>query len=161
MSAIAPTLVADAGIENVNGGVDQLIHDGVLSRVLALRDVNFSNSMIEAWWRALKHQWLYLNTLDSVATVRRLLEFYVNAHNTEIPHSAFRGQTPDEIYYGRGQDIPGQIKAGKMQAQGARLEANRTVTCQMCEPSMGSYSGASTAAPSFVNGLAAALPAAT
>lgn len=100
--------MADAGIENVNGGVDQLIHDGALSRVLALRDVNFSNSMIEAWWRALKHQWLYLNTLDSVATVSRLVEFYVNAHNTEIPHSAFRGQTPDEIYYGRGQDIPGQ-----------------------------------------------------
>ncbi len=85
--------------------MDELILSGLLRRVLALRDVSFSNSLIEAWWRTLKHQWLYLNTLDSVETVRRLVAFYVEAHDTEIPHSAFRGQTPDEIYYSRGKDV--------------------------------------------------------
>jgi transposase InsO family protein len=68
-----PTLVADAGVENVNTDVDGLIESGLLSRVLALKDVMFSNSMIEAWWRTLKYQWLFLNVLDSVATVRRLV----------------------------------------------------------------------------------------
>ncbi len=53
----SPTLVADAGVENVNSGVDGLIESGLLCRVLALKDVTFSNSMIEAWWRTLKHQW--------------------------------------------------------------------------------------------------------
>ena len=38
--------------------------------------------------------------LDSVATVRRLVAFYVDAHNRVLPHSAFRGQTPDEMYFG-------------------------------------------------------------
>ncbi len=52
-----PTLVADCGVEDVNSGVDGLIESGLLSRVLPLRDVTFSNSMIEAWWRTLKHQW--------------------------------------------------------------------------------------------------------
>ena len=44
-----------------------------------------SSSMIEAWWRVFKHQWLYLNTLDSIATVRKLIGFYVDQHNTVDP----------------------------------------------------------------------------
>ena len=70
---------------------------GILHRVLAFTELKFSNSMIEAWWRTLKHQWLFLNTLDSMATVRRLVSFYVEEHNHRLPHSAFRGQTPDEM----------------------------------------------------------------
>ncbi len=70
-----PTVVADAGVENVNAQVDELIHSGVLRRVLALTELSFSNSMIEAWWRVLKHQWLYLNSLDSITTIRRLVTF--------------------------------------------------------------------------------------
>ncbi len=52
--------------------MDELIGSGILSRVRALRHVTFSNSMVEAWWRTLKHQWMYLNTLDSVEAVQRL-----------------------------------------------------------------------------------------
>jgi hypothetical protein len=78
--------------------VDDLITTGVLRRLLAFTDLNFSNSMIEAWWRSLKHQWLFLHPLDSVSTVRRLVAFYVDQHNRVLPHSAFRGQTPDEMY---------------------------------------------------------------
>jgi hypothetical protein len=59
--------------------------------------------MIEAWWRSLKHQWLFLHPLDSVTTVRRLVEFYVDEHNRVLPHSAFRGQTPDEMHFGTGE----------------------------------------------------------
>ena len=54
--------------------------------------------MIEAWWRSLKHRWLFLHSLESVATIRRLVAFYVHEHNHVLPHSAFRGQTPDEMY---------------------------------------------------------------
>jgi transposase InsO family protein len=51
-----PTVVADQGVENRNGDVDALIASGLLRRVLAQAEVRFSNSMIEAWWRSLKHQ---------------------------------------------------------------------------------------------------------
>jgi hypothetical protein len=61
-----------------------------------------SNSLIESWWRVLKHQWLYLNTLDTVATLEKLIGFYVTEHNARLPHAAFRGQTPDEMYFGTG-----------------------------------------------------------
>jgi hypothetical protein len=45
----------------------------------------------------LKHAWLYLHTLDSFTALQRLIEFYVAAHNEVMPHSAFGGQTPDEM----------------------------------------------------------------
>jgi transposase InsO family protein len=56
-----PTVVADSGVENVSEQVDELVNAGVLNRILALVEVAFSNSMIEACWRSLRHQWLYLH----------------------------------------------------------------------------------------------------
>jgi rhodanese-related sulfurtransferase/predicted small secreted protein len=56
--------------------------------------VSVSNSLIEAWWRSLKHRWLFLHPLDNLATVRRLVEFYVIEHNERIPHGAFQGSAP-------------------------------------------------------------------
>ncbi len=99
--------------------------------------MTFSNSMIEAWWRTLKHQWLFLSKLDSVENVWRLAAFYVDAPSSEIPHSAFRGQTPDEMYYARGHEIPAQLEAAKRQAWAARLDANRAATCTICSTSAG------------------------
>jgi hypothetical protein len=97
-----------------------------------LTELKFSNSMIEAWWRSLKHQWLFLHPLDSVTTVRRLVAFYVQEHNTVLPHSAFRGQTPDEMYFGRGDAVPADLTACAAAARRARIEANRSAACERC-----------------------------
>src|SRR5713101_1650418 len=121
-SATTPVVLADAGVENVNAQVDDLITTGVLRRVLAFTELKFSNSMIEAWWRSLKHHWLFLHSLDSVTTVRRLVEFYVQEHNRVLPHSAFRGQTPDEMYFGRGDAVPADLTAHAAAARRARVE---------------------------------------
>jgi len=32
-------------------------------------DVSASNSLIESWWRSLKHGWLFMNHLNNVATL--------------------------------------------------------------------------------------------
>jgi Integrase core domain len=122
----------DAGVENVNADVDDLIAAGVLRRVLAFTELKFSNSMIEAWWRALKHHWLFLHSLDSVTTVRRLVDFYVQEHNRVLPHSAFRGQTPDEMYFGTGDAVPADLTARAAAARQRRLEANRSAACGTC-----------------------------
>ena len=128
-----PTVMTDGGSENFNSAVDELVRSGVLKRVLAQTDIQFSNSMIESWRRVLKHQWLYLNTLDSMATVRKLVAFYVEQHNTHLPHAAFQGQTPDEMYFGTGSEVPKQLAAAKVAARQARLAANRAVRCQSCQ----------------------------
>jgi putative transposase len=131
-SDTAPVVLADAGVENVNAQVDALIHTGVLRRLLAFTELKFSNSMIEAWWRSLKHQWLFLHSLDSITTVRRLVAFYVDEHNRVLPHSAFRGQTPDEMYFGTGEAMPADLRSGAAAARRARVETNRSASCATC-----------------------------
>jgi putative transposase len=131
-SVETPVVVADAGVENVNAQVDALIETGILRRLLALTELKFSNSMIEAWWRSLKHQWLFLHSLDSVATVHRLVAFYVHQHNHVLPHSAFRGQTPDEMYFGAGDAVPVDLASRASAARRARVAANRSASCTTC-----------------------------
>jgi transposase InsO family protein len=132
VSAGRPLLYADAGIENVNGVVDATLFSACLERVLAQVDVTFSNSMIEAFWRSLKHQWLYLNSLDSVERLRPLVAFYVEQHNTQMPHAAFSGQTPDEMYFGTPANLPTELAAARQLARAARLAANRGLSCERC-----------------------------
>lgn len=131
-SDTTPVVLADSGVEHVNAQVDALIATGVLRRVLAFTELQFSNSMIEAWWRSLTHQWLFRHVLDSVTTVRRLVTFDVDEHNRVLPHSAFRGQTPDEMYVGTGEAVPADLTRGAAAARQARVEANRTATCEAC-----------------------------
>ena len=120
-----PTLLTDGGVENFNAEVDALIESGALRRLLAMTDISFSNSLIESWWRVLKHQWLYLNLLDGVRTVRKLVTFYVDEHNTCLPHSAFKGQTPDEMCFGTGDDVSRELEEERKAARTARMEENR------------------------------------
>ena len=109
MPGLAPNtsvlVVTDGGSENF-GEVDKLLEDSnSLNRVLAQIDILFSNSLIEAFWRQLKHAWLFLNALDSTVAVRRLVTFYVGEHNEEIPCAVLEGRTPDEVYFGREENL--------------------------------------------------------
>lgn len=126
------TLYADSGVENVNGEVNALLDLAKLRRVLAQVEVSSSNSMIESWWRSLKSNWIYTNQLDSFAALERLISFYVSEHNTKMPHAAFHGQTPDEVYFGRGDEVPDQLAKAARLARQARLETNRDLSCEAC-----------------------------
>jgi len=70
--------------------------------------------------------------LESVTTVRRLVEFYVEEHNRVLPHSAFHGQTPDEMYFGTGDAVPADLTLRADAARRARVEANRSAACETC-----------------------------
>ncbi|MEE8165492.1 MAG: integrase core domain-containing protein, partial [Myxococcota bacterium] len=121
-----------AGSENVNGDVDNLLDGEEWTRVLAQVEVTFSNSMIEAFWRSLKHSWLYLHSLDSMAALRRLIGFYVTAHNEVMPHSAFHGQTPNEVFFGIGDEVPKKLADARTAAREKRLKENRSSACGAC-----------------------------
>jgi len=123
-----------SGVENLNRDVDQLLEGGTLERVIAQIDVTFSNSLIEAWWRSLKHQWLFVNHLDSLDTLRKLVEFYVEKHNDTLPHNAFRGQTPNEMYFGRGETVPDELVKRRREARRSRVEHNRNIRVSIFRP---------------------------
>ena len=45
-------------------------------------------------------------------------------HNTQMPHAAFSGQTPDEICFGTAADLAAELAAARDLARAARLAAN-------------------------------------
>jgi putative transposase len=109
-----------------------------LRRTLAQVDITFSNSMIEAFWRSLKHSWLYLHSLESIESLRRLVDFYARQHNEVIPHAAFEGQTPDEMYFGGGDAVLVKLVAARIEAREQRIEANRVAQCGACNSDISS-----------------------
>ena len=127
---VTPNLVADSGVENVNAEVDALIDSGLITRILALVEVSYSNSMVQAYWRSLKHQWLYLCELDSMAAVRRLVAFHVEQHNAVMPHSALRGQTPDEPVLRYGGASRRRTRPGS--GSSSQVEAHRESSLVVC-----------------------------
>jgi len=64
------------------------------------------------------------------SAVDKLVAFYVDQHNTHLLHSAFKGQTPDEMYFGTGDDIPKTLEEAKLEARELRLKSNRERNCQ-------------------------------
>jgi len=142
-------LMADSGAENVNEEVEGYLESSTIRRVLAQVEVVESNSMIEAFWRSLKHQWLYLHELETIEQVRRLVDFYVKQHNTVMPHAAFDGQTPDEVYFGVGDRVSARLAEERHEARHKRVSFNRTRSCGACSvgAQMGNQGGASVEAP--------------
>ena len=128
----AITVMADSGVENVNAAVDATLLAEGLHRLLAQVEVAESNSMIEAWWRSLKHHWLFLNSLDTIERVRTLVAFFVEQHNGKMPHSAFCGQTPDEVFFGTAPNLAAELVAARAKARELRLAANRSASCGRC-----------------------------
>ncbi len=72
--------------------------------------------------------WFELTNGDGLGSVfirpnrRSVVAFYVEQHNTHLARSAFRGQTPDEMYVGAGMDIPKQLEASRIAARQSRTD---------------------------------------
>ena len=89
-----PNVLTESGSENVNSEVDELISENNISRTIAQTEIDFSNSMVEALFRRMKHGYLYLKTLSSEELLRKYTDFYVEQSNKVVPHSSLKGGTP-------------------------------------------------------------------
>jgi putative transposase len=91
-------LMMDKGSENINVKVNKALNDHKITRVIAKLDTEYSNSMIEAFFRSLKNNYLYFQNPNTLKELTHNVEFYINEHNFKIPHSAHNGLTPEEVY---------------------------------------------------------------
>jgi transposase InsO family protein len=128
----SPHIFMDSGVENKNAVVDARCQALTLERVFAKVLLIPSNSMIERFWQQLRHGWLFLHTLDSLAELERLTRWYVDQHNSVMPHFALDGQTPDEMYFGTGVAVPGVLAKAHAAARTERIEVNRKL--HSCDP---------------------------
>jgi len=58
------------------------------------------NVFIERLWRSLKYECVYLHAFETGSELRAGLARWINYYNTQRPHSALDGMTPDEAHAG-------------------------------------------------------------
>ena len=56
------------------------------------------NIFIERLWRSLKYEAVYLQELADGFAAERTIGAWIDFYNTERPHSALAGRTPEEFY---------------------------------------------------------------
>ncbi len=49
-----------------------------------------------------------------------------------MPHLAFDGRTPDEVYFGTANNLGDELAARRRQARAERLVTNRAIACSEC-----------------------------
>jgi len=74
-------------------------------------------------------------SMSRLAAVRRLVAFYVRQYNELMPHNALDFQTPDEVYFGRAQDLPCQLANARRSVREACVTVNRATSCETCRGS--------------------------
>jgi len=57
------------------------------------------NVFVGRFWRSIKYEEVYLHAYTSASEARAAIGKYINFHNSERPHSALDGQTPDAVYF--------------------------------------------------------------
>lgn len=124
-SALSTDLIVDGGPENVNRVVDAFVAGEAvnLQRKIALKEVLFSNSMVEAANRTLKYRYLLPKHAANTATLIKAMERAGHDLNTVRPHGDLKGLTPDEVYFGMKPDMP-DLEEQRRIARAYRLEMN-------------------------------------
>ena len=88
-------------LENINKTVQEFSIRNKIDQIIAQIDIEQSNSMIEAFFRSLKNNYLYFTELRTFESIEKKVEFYVNEHNNSIPHPGIKYCIPAEIYNGK------------------------------------------------------------
>lgn len=127
-------LVSDKGTENTAKVISTYCSPPrSIHHVLAKTDIRESNSMIEAFFRSLKNNYLYFQgKLSDVSQAQKCLRFYIEQHNTKLPHSAFNGATPEDIMSNTWEKKKIEIDNLKTKALQNRKATYRLMACGVC-----------------------------
>lgn len=125
--------LTDGGTENINYTVSGFIDSSnvPIDHVIAQKDVVFSNSMIEALNKVIKHQFLFHKEINSREELTKCLDEAVTQYNTLKPQMNLGGNTPIETFEG----IPIQLSQyinGLEQQKAMRIQENRKNACTLC-----------------------------
>lgn len=127
-------LIVDGGPENNNIHINNYFSrpDINIEKLIALRDIDSSNSMIERVNRTLKYRYLFPKQPKDLKHLKRILNYFIKDYNTIKPHGKLKGLTPDEAW--RGVQINEKQRTTILkEARVKRLTYNRANKCQKCE----------------------------
>ncbi|NGX85371.1 DDE-type integrase/transposase/recombinase [Aequorivita sp. KMM 9714] len=125
--------LTDGGSENVNSVVSNFINaiDIPIKHLIAQKDVVFSNSMIEAINKIIKHQFLFPKELANGNQLTKLIGETIPIYNTIRPQMSLGGNTPQETFNGLSIDISRYTHNFKEQKT-IRIKLNGKNACNIC-----------------------------
>jgi hypothetical protein len=126
-------LVTDGGSENNNRHIDEFIKritNHKVTKIRALKEIQFSNSPVEAIHRTMKGRYLRNRIFSTLKEVSEFLEWAVYDYNVIRPHYKHAPKTPKEAYFNvpLGFDIKKRVQRGMKN----RIENNRCSKCMQC-----------------------------
>lgn len=129
---VSTELIVDGGTENNNHKVETFIEKYPVSKVIALKDILKSNSMVESVNKLIKYNYLYPKQIQNqTALINYMRTFVIPDYNNKRPHGTLVGLTPEEAYAGKRVDFK-KIKLKMEEAHRNRITFNRTHSCLGC-----------------------------
>ena len=124
-------LLSDGGSENVNTVVSDFTSSNHIKHLIAQKDVSFSNSMIEAINKTIKHEFLYPKEIPDGNRFKPIFKEIVPIYNTIRPQMSLQGNTPIQTFEGKPIDF--SVYSQRFQTQKPiRIQENTKSKCQKC-----------------------------
>lgn len=126
-------LMTDGGVENF-GELDKYLASPAvhLTKIIAQKDTDYSNSAIEAINKILKYETIFLHDLNSQNDLEKLLDIAIPIYNNERPNKSGNYLlTPKQVY--NGQIVrKEEVKERMNEAKRERILYNKTHLCDIC-----------------------------
>ena len=126
------SVLVDDGSEN-KGALDTYIaaNSDLVTKLVAQKDIQFSNSMVEAANRILKRQYIQDREFQSIEALQNFLDNDYRKDFNNRPHYTLEGSTPLEVLNG---DLPSPDRFADDIAVARRLRGaeNRAYDCDSC-----------------------------
>ena len=132
-SQLSINVLSDGGSENCASSVNEHLLSSNLNQLIAGKDICYSNSMIESFFRALKSNFLNFQKIRDKNDILRKIKYYVNQHNTVIPKKSLAGATPLEAYQKIwNDDNIRDLKEKRYEVLNKRRSLPPKPTCHIC-----------------------------
>ncbi len=127
------TLIIDGGPENNNSLMDNYINSPGISlrKLIAQKDIPFSNSLIEAQNKLLKYRYLFKCQYKDIGELRKALDWIIPDYNNQRPHHSLNGLTPYEVFTGKTIDHL-NLQSNTKLAKQNRIIENTKERCVIC-----------------------------
>jgi hypothetical protein len=124
-------LITDGGSEFNNILMRTALAGTGLELKIVGKDVEFSNSMIEAVNKSLKYRHIFPRELPKASRLKEYILRYIEEYNSR-PHTKLKGLAPNEVYAGYELDEQ-MYRLLLADAREKRMEVNRN-SCPPCQP---------------------------
>ena len=125
-------LIVDGGSENNNSVVDEYISSVPINKLIAQRDIRFSNSLVESVNKIIKYRSLFLHNIPDIHALKKHLDEFIPVYNNIRPHVSLNGLTPTEVLNGLDPDNQNHLKSVNIRYNSRDSHKNRPVSCTVC-----------------------------